>query len=95
MYKLTTLFIVIVIIGILGYYSHSPHDHIVIPDNVGADVKFYNYSGHKLGKTTSKLIIMLEDNLGACNIVGDVKATTNGEIGICTSTGWKIHQSDE
>ena len=81
-------------IGIFIYYNHMPYNHITMPGKAGADVQFYNYSGHKLDKTMSKLIIMLGVDLGSCDIVGELKATTTGNIGICTSTGWAIHEKN-
>lgn len=81
--------------GLLGYHQRAPGDHIVYPGKVEADVLFYNHTSVRApGMKTSELRPMLKDDFGPCNRP-KIIFKHNGDMGICTNAGWKIHQSDQ
>lgn len=86
----------IILAGVSTYiFLNMPGDHPLYAEKSIADAKFYNDSGHGAEVQTSDIIFTLVQSLGDCDIIGKIEIKTNGDIGICTATGWKIHQPDE
>jgi hypothetical protein len=71
-----------------------PDDYPAYPEEIKADVMLYNDATHG-DINTSELVFNLQTSFGVCDKVGSVRIVKNGGIGVCTGSGWKIHQTDE
>jgi hypothetical protein len=90
-----TVGILALIVIIESQQTKYPDDHIAYPKEGIAEVRFYNHSSCGPEKDTSEIIHILVDDFGDCDMVGKLKIKDNGDIGVCTSAGWKIHQVDQ
>lgn len=84
----------IIFIIFLIKFGDMPDEYALYPDKSKADIMLQN-EVHDMTMNTSELVFMLQTSFGVCNNIGSVRIVKTGDIGICTNSGWKIHQPDQ